>query len=600
MHYNTGRKKPNQSPSESIAQGRATCTGLSILLVNACRSVGIPARVVGVANWKQTEGNHTWVEIWDEDGWHFMGADEPDSRGLDHAWFEDRAAQAVAGDVDYAVWATSFNKTGAHFPMAWNREDTSVPAVDVTHRYLKKEAAVAKPATYGIRLWDKQGGRRLWASVLVIDEGARILDRFSTRAGKTDLNDMPSCPLTAGQRYQIHFMHDGQSRMADVTIEKKNSTPIDIIWSECRASWPPDIVPFAVTPNDEIDALLQQRYGLLAKAVAASRREEIDHHQLMGESHKLKWLEKTFGDKPADGRSLWISLHGGGGAPAKVNDRQWQNQIKLYEPKEGIYVAPRAPTDTWNLWHQGHVDALLNRLIENYVALRDVNPNKVFLLGYSAGGDGVYQLAPRMADRFAAAAMMAGHPNEAKPLGLRNLPFAIFVGGDDSAYDRNKVARQWGDQLAALQKADPAGYPHRVTIYPGLGHWMEGRETEALAWMARHTRNPWPAKIVWHQDDVTHTRFYWLEVEAADAKQGNTIRAEVEGQTIRIITDDVRKVTLRLRDALIDLDKPITVTANGKTVYEGRVARTRWAIEQSLRQRNDDKSAATALLTVDW
>ncbi len=42
VHYNTGRKKTNQSPSESIGEGRATCTGLTILYVDACRSVGVP------------------------------------------------------------------------------------------------------------------------------------------------------------------------------------------------------------------------------------------------------------------------------------------------------------------------------------------------------------------------------------------------------------------------------------------------------------------------------------------------------------------------------------------------------------------------------
>ena len=67
---------------------------------------------------------------------------------------------------------------------------------------------------------------------------------------------------------------------------------------------------------------------------------------------------------------------------------------------EGIYVAPRGPTDTWNLWHQRHVDELLQRLISNMVVFHQVDPNRVFLLGYSAGGDGVYQLAPRMADRW--------------------------------------------------------------------------------------------------------------------------------------------------------------------------------------------------------
>ena len=80
VHYNTGRKKPNQSPSESIEQSRATCTGLSIILVDACRSVGVAARVVGTPLWANKRGNHTWTEIWD-DGWHFTGSDEYNASG---------------------------------------------------------------------------------------------------------------------------------------------------------------------------------------------------------------------------------------------------------------------------------------------------------------------------------------------------------------------------------------------------------------------------------------------------------------------------------------------------------------------------------------
>jgi poly(3-hydroxybutyrate) depolymerase len=40
-----------------------------------------------------------------------------------------------------------------------------------------------------------------------------------------------------------------------------------------------------------------------------------------------------------------------------------------------------------------------------------IDLNKVFITGYSAGGDGVYQMAPRLADHLAGGAMMAGHPN---------------------------------------------------------------------------------------------------------------------------------------------------------------------------------------------
>ena len=45
VRYSTGRRRADQSPSESIETGMASCTGLSILLTDACRAVGVPARV---------------------------------------------------------------------------------------------------------------------------------------------------------------------------------------------------------------------------------------------------------------------------------------------------------------------------------------------------------------------------------------------------------------------------------------------------------------------------------------------------------------------------------------------------------------------------
>lgn len=301
----------------------------------------------------------------------------------------------------------------------------------------------------------------------------------------------------------------------------------------------------------------------------------------------LKWLGKDFNLAPEAKRSLWISMHGGGGAPAAVNDQQWQNQLKLYQPEEGIYVAPRAPTDTWNLWHEGHIDPLFDRLIADMVAVRGVDPNKIYLMGYSAGGDGVWQLAPRMADRFAAAAMMAGHPNDASLASLRNLPFAIFVGGADAAYDRNKIDARKGEELDALQQADPQGYEHLVRVYDGLPHWMNGKDKESVPWMAKHIRKPWPKKIVWVQDDVTHDRFYWIAIPPGTAKAGQRIAATVDGNTISLVGDVPHGVTLHLSDTLVDLDQAVTVQVNGETVFSGKVDRSPATIVDNLRALPD-------------
>ena len=60
VKYSTARNKANQSPSESIEQGLASCTGLSVLLTDACRSVCVPARLAGIPSWPNKRGNHTW------------------------------------------------------------------------------------------------------------------------------------------------------------------------------------------------------------------------------------------------------------------------------------------------------------------------------------------------------------------------------------------------------------------------------------------------------------------------------------------------------------------------------------------------------------
>ena len=119
------------------------------------------------------------------------------------------------------------------------------------------------------------------------------------------------------------------------------------------------------------------------------------------------------------------------------------------------------------MWHQAHVDKFLGRLIENLIVLENVDPNRVYIMGYSAGGDGTYQLGPRMADRWAGVAVMAGHPNDSKPDNLRNTAFTLHMGAMDSAYNRNQMAETWKKLLGRLQEKDPNGYKHLVQIYRG-------------------------------------------------------------------------------------------------------------------------------------
>ena len=620
VHYNTGRKQPNQSPAESIAQGRATCTGLSIILVDACRSVGIASRVAGTPLWTNNRGNHTWSEIWDGD-WHFTGSDEYNAAGLNRGWFVGAAAKADKSNWQNSIYATSWKKTGTRFPMVWDIDAKQVNAFNVTDRYTVGSSRENTGDDLFVRVHER-GGKRIEVQAELLDAKNQVLASRKTKAGRADLNDITGFTCNPNTPLWLRFTKGGEVKQIPIRRAKDGGVTVDVQWDELPGqaaiessqlaavtAWlavpakvRPGTLPGDWVKGDLSKADAQKALEMLwadhCKRLAKQRAAEIEAKSIQLGDKKLRYLEKVFGTAPDGERSLWISMHGGGGAPTRVNDSQWKNQIKLYQPAEGIYIAPRAPTDTWNLWHQSHIDGLFDRLIENYVATRGVNPNRVYLMGYSAGGDGVYQLAPRMADRWAAASMMAGHPNDAKPDNLRNIGFGLFMGGKDGAYNRNEVAGKWKGLLADLRKADPEGYENRVRIYPEMGHWMKGKDAESLQWMAKFTRNPWPRKIIWRQAKGITSRFYWLQIPEKHLAKGQRMTAEVDGQAINITAEKTPRLIVRFSDQLLDLDKPVTITVNGEEKFNGTVKRSAREIIKSLHQRADPASVATASVTL--
>ena len=320
---------------------------------------------------------------------------------------------------------------------------------------------------------------------------------------------------------------------------------------------------------------------------AAQLKAQWSKLKISNDSLTLACACRTFGMIPRDGRSLYISLHGGGECPKEVNDEQWMNQIYLYQLPEGIYVAPRAPWNTWNMWHKKGLDELFEEPIRACVVFEGVNPNKVYLMGYSAGGDGVWRMAPRMADKWAAAAMMAGHPGNASQVNLLNLPFTIWMGEDDAAYDRNRLAKEKGEVMDSLQAANPGKYIHSTHIIKDKGHWMDGLDAEAIGWMAQYRRNPYPKRVVWRQEEVVREHFYWLSAPKSELKHGKSVEASIEGNRIDISHCDYSKITIYLNDYMVDLDKKISIYYKGKKIATKKPKRTIASLYSTLWQRGD-------------
>lgn len=81
-------------PLTAYSCGLGRCGEESTFGVTALRAVGLPARQIYVPWWSHCDDNHAWVEVYTGDGWHFLGACEPEPE-LDRGWFVNASSRAM-------------------------------------------------------------------------------------------------------------------------------------------------------------------------------------------------------------------------------------------------------------------------------------------------------------------------------------------------------------------------------------------------------------------------------------------------------------------------------------------------------------------------
>jgi transglutaminase-like putative cysteine protease/predicted esterase len=534
VRYSTERSKPHQSPKESIESGKASCTGLSILLIDACRSVGVPARLVGTPLWANRRGNHTWVEIWDGD-WHFAGAAEPDAKGLDHAWFVGEAAKAKKDSLVHAIYAVSFRKTAVPFPLVWAPDRKDVYAENVTERYARKEPA------------EKSGLSR--EQVAQVEKEARAFFAASPKEQAQWKFDEALDRLLAG--------HEEAVRRA--------------VWKAYQAA-----------------------------PIHTDLKKDFDKNQVRYQKHMSPYTVKSIGQRPASGWPLFIAMHGGGGVPKRINDSQWQHMQIHYLDQKSLpgykYLALRAPNDTWNGFYDDYVPPLVSNLIHQFLLFGDVDPNKVFLMGYSHGGYGAFFIGPKIPDRFAAVHSSAAAPTDGaiSPRTLRNTRFTFMVGANDNAYGRRQRCEKFSEAIQKLKQESKDDYPVVFELKKGFGHGGLP-DRDKIKEMYPFTRNPVPRHSTWDLTDAVITHFFWLSVP--EPAKGKSLDAAIKNNTVQITTGQVKQFDLLLDNRLVAFDKPLRVTVDGNTQVlqlRPRIA----TLCQSLLERGDPELAFACRVTL--
>ena len=227
VDYSTKRKKPDQAPFESMEQHLASCTGLSIILTDAFRAVGIPSRVAGTPNWHDERGNHNWTEVWANGKWYFTEYYFPGQ--LDNAWFFADAGKAIKNNREKAIYASSFKPTGISFPLVWDENIKYVAAENVTDRYTelyrKYLASISTDGNHvSLRVMafknknqDKESDDRV-AVNLDIFEGSKQMGGGRTSGPTQDMNDVLTFALEKNKTYTIKYA-DSKGKLQEVKVK---------------------------------------------------------------------------------------------------------------------------------------------------------------------------------------------------------------------------------------------------------------------------------------------------------------------------------------------------------------------------------------------
>lgn len=615
VRYSRERERADQNARQSIASGIASCTGLSIVLADACRSVGVPARLAGIRSWPHKRGNHTWVEVWDGQDWRFIGAAEPDPKGLDHTWFLADVADAEPGSRDHGVWAAVWGATGDTFPAAWAR-DSAIPAVDSTTRYVRGDEPAAETGRLMVVVFDGKTNRRVAAEVTVVEDGAEgEPQRFAgtSHDESHDGNDHLTFEVPMNRAWSVAvargslvaertYRCDGTGH-GTVTLWLED--PIDDLRPKIEA-WYGAAAGETPTFTSEENALLV-RHGPRARAVAwdAFLNAPIHDGLFADAAAKIvrtgdrtsEYTVKEVGARPDDGWGLVIAMHGGGGVPKRVNDSQWRHMQVYYKdhPEAGgyLYVALRAPNDTWNGFYDTSIAPLIERLIRQFVVCAGVDPAKVVALGYSHGGYGAFAIGPKIPDRFAAVHASASAPTDGITAAenLRHLTFSFMVGEKDTAYGRAERCQAFDARVRELREARGGGYPVTFDYVLGNGHGGLP-DRDLLAKLVPLRRPALPATLSWRPTGPEVQAFYWLRSAAPDG----LVHASIEDNQLTL-EGASGPLSVLIDDRLVDLSKPLVVH-DGEKVVEHALSPAWPTLLQSIVERADPGLSGTCALTV--
>ncbi len=172
-------------------------------------------------------------------------------------------------------------------------------------------------------------------------------------------------------------------------------------------------------------------------------------------------------DSPAGALPLIVALHSrssSGSDLAEVDKFGTIDALQSGMKLDAVVLAPQAPDGKWD------AERVMNT-VDWVLANRNIDPNRIYAIGMSMGGNGVASLVEAHPDRIAAAIILAGGLTEGNVANLNKVPLWVIRGLNDR---EEAIART--DKMISEMRSQPDLAPRLVySKVKGLDHRQHER-----------------------------------------------------------------------------------------------------------------------------
>jgi predicted peptidase len=210
----------------------------------------------------------------------------------------------------------------------------------------------------------------------------------------------------------------------------------------------------------------------------------------------LLYVPKDYPGEPGRKWPLILYFHGAGqmGDDPNVLREECLN-FQLDNDKKEVFpfivVSPQNPGEPMRLdraaWWPDEVLAKVDRLLDHLLDTLSIDPSRIYCTGASMGGFGVWKMAMKYPNRFAAISPQCGEGDPGKVAAIKHIPTWVFHGDSDeimpveNSRGMVKALKRWGGNVRYTEFAGGSHETCYANPYAELYPWLLEHTTAARA-----------------------------------------------------------------------------------------------------------------------